>query len=709
MNNNRVAELGLGRDLPVFQSAEAAECGLVCLAMIARYHGRNVDVNGLRQRFHVSMAGMSLRTLMGLCGDLGLGCRAIRAEPEALQKLQNPAIIHWNFVHYVVLKEINDKRAIIHDPAKGRVVVSPQEFSDRFTGVALEVAPTDDFEEIYAKRPVTLSSLWSRLDGMWKSGLQLLLMSVALQIAILFAPLQTQLIIDNVLPTGDTGLLWTITIAFGLLLILRVAIQLIRDWALRILGAQLSYQMVGNLVHHLFSLSVSYFGRRHVGDILSRIQSANVIQEFFTTSILAAIFDSATAMIALTILFIYSPLLTLIVIVGIAISLLISLAFFPLLQAKQSQKIVASAGEQSLLMEAIRAMPTIKLAGRGAEREGSWRNRYVDVINAGSSYQQINILIRSLQSLATGLQTSAVLVVGAWMVIQEQGLSMGMLVAFIAYREMLTNSCISLITQFTQYRLLGLHLDRLSDIITAVPDRIESVSRPREVVGRIALRNIKFRYGISDSLVLDGLNLEIGRGDFIAITGPSGGGKTSLLNLIAGLDEPISGEILLDGVPATKEVLGSWRSRVGVVLQDDRLLAGTIAENICFFDPEMNLDAMVRAAKAARIHEDIERKPMGYRSLIGDMGSALSAGQRQRIFLARALYREPDVLILDEGTANLDPEAEAAIADLIAGLSITRIVVAHRPALLSVAKKIYRLEGGLLREQSEAGRALAVG
>jgi ATP-binding cassette subfamily B protein RaxB len=235
---------------------------------------------------------------------------------------------------------------------------------------------------------------------------------------------------------------------------------------------------------------------------------------------------------------------------------------------------------------------------------------------------------------------------------------------------------------------LGLHLDRLADIVTAVPE-IESATAQRlEVKGAIRVREVSFRYGVADQFVLQDVNLEVKPGEFVAITGPSGGGKTTLLKLLLGLHRPTSGTIDLDGNRADPELWRAWRAHVGVVSQDDRLLSGTIADNIAFFDPDLDMAKVQAAAVAAQVHDEIMRAPMQYLGLVGDMGSTLSGGQRQRVLLARALYGQPRVLFLDEGTANLDEETEATIADLIDRMPITRIVVAHRPALIRRAERV---------------------
>jgi len=701
MTHKEGVQIGRKRRLTAVLAAEAAECGLACVVMISRYHGQDVDLNGIRQRYPISLSGASLRNIMELADQLGIATRALRVEMETLKRVRLPAIIHWDLDHFVVLGAIDDRTATIFDPARGKRRVPLSELSNHYTGVALEMSPTKSFTKVKAEMPIKMTSLWSRIEGFWTGAVQLMLLSAALQVATLAAPFQMQLVVDEALAGGDIDLLAVIAVGFGTLVILQTLLEAIRGWTLQIIGFLMSYQMMGNLTHHLMRLSATFFERRHVGDILSRMGSSSAIQNFFTQGMIAVLIDGMMALITIVILLFYSPLLTGIVLISIALMLAVALAYYPAMRARLEERLVASAKEQSFLMETVRAATTIKVMGREAERESAWRNLYGNVINASLASGQLGITSSFIQGLIGGLQSIVIVYLGARTIINGDGLSVGMLIAFMSYRQTFTTRIGALISQLIQFRLLRLHLERIADIVTSEPDPIGDSSLDEPAEGAIRIRNLSFRYGISDPYVLENINLDINPGDFLAITGASGGGKTTLLKLILGLQQPTSGEIFLEGSPATPERWRGWRSNIGVVAQDDRLLSGTVADNICFFDPDMSMDRVTCAAKAARVHDDIVRKPMQYRTLIGDMGSTLSGGQRQRILLARALYRNPSILILDEGTANLDERTEDAIASLIAELPITRIVVAHRPALVQRASRVYVLDQEGLRGQSE--------
>ncbi len=692
------------RHLPEIRASEAAECGLACMAMVGRYHGHDIDLNGLRQRFSLSLTGATLRNLMQLAEQMTLAPRALRVGLQALKDVRLPAILHWDLNHFVVLKSFNGKRAVIHDPARGARSLTVDEFANHFTGIVLEVQPAGNFEKAKARIPVKLSSLWSRTEGMGRAIFQVLALSLVFQIATFAMPFHIQLVVDEAIGRSDKSLLTVLALGFGALTVLHAALEALRNWVLRLLGSMMSFQIVGNIVRHLMRLPVPYFEKRHVGDIMSRIESTNAIQDALTRGMVSAMVDGLMAVIAAFILFLYSPLLAVVVITSLLIVLGLGFAFYPATRAATEDNIVAAASEQSHLIETVRAMPTIKLMGGETEREGKWRNRFASVVNSSVRVGKFEIGLRFLQNVVIGIQTVLVIWLGARMILNADGFSVGMMMAFLSFRQTFSDRAQSLVAEVMQFRLLKLHLERLGDIVTTEPDVAQSDGRPPRMIdvqGGLELRGVSFRYGAASPLVLDDVSLKIAPGDFVAITGASGGGKTTLAKLLLGLHQQDGGQILLDGQPASPDLWRAWRGQIGVVAQDDQLLSGSIADNIAFFDPDMDMERVVAAAAAAQVHEDIARMPMQYLSLVGDMGSALSGGQRQRVLLARALYRRPRLLLLDEGTANLDETTERAIADLVAQLPVTRIVIAHRPALIERASRWLRVGEGRVEELSK--------
>ncbi len=684
------------RPSPILQS-EAAECGLASLAMVARHHGHDVDLAGLRRLYPTSIKGATLDQITSIASDLDLAPRAVRLELDELHLLRTPAILHWNLDHFVVLEAVNPGRnAIVLDPARGRRVVSWAKLSDHFTGVALELEPTATFRRVQARTRIRLSDLWSRLSRFGGAAGQVLALSVALQLSGLLAPLSIQTVVDEALAGGDAGLLPLLLVGFGMVYLLGIALRALREWVILTLGQSLSFDMGGNVVRHLLRLPLQFFERRHLGDVLSRVGSIQPVQALLTHGLVDALIDSVLVITTLIVMLLISPTLTGIVVAATILYLATSQLIYPALRRRSEDEIVARAREQTYQMESIRAIRAIKLHGHEAARESGWRNRYAEVISASYRTRLFQIAAESVEHLLFGLSFLLCVYAGALAVL-DGDMTIGVLLAFLAYRASFAESAGALVRQFANWRLLGLHLERLSDIVSETAERFPPHQRLQLLSGpSIRLEGLSFAYGPGERPIFQDLDLDIESGSFVAISGQSGAGKTTLLRVLLGLLPPTAGRVVIDGSPLGVANMAQWRGRVGAVLQDDHLLTGTLAENISFFDSRADQDRVERAARLAEIHDDIVAMPMGYQSLIGDMGSALSSGQRQRIMIARALYRDPDILILDEGTANLDAATEERIADMIAALPVTRVVVAHRPALMQRADRVLRVENGRL-------------
>jgi ATP-binding cassette, subfamily B, bacterial CvaB/MchF/RaxB len=681
------------RTRPILQ-AEAAECGLACLAMVANRHGHRVDLVGLRHRYPTSIQGATLAQMVTIAADLGLAPRAVRLELHEIGKLRTPAILHWDLNHFVVLESVSSRSALIVDPAAGRRTVSMRDLDRHFTGVALELSPAIDFEPTEIRTRTRLRDLWSRLQGYGGALFQILALSLVLQAAVLLSPLFLQLVVDEAVAQGDSSLLLILLLGFGFVFALSGITGALRSWVVLVLGQSLSYQLAGNVVRHMLRLPLGFFERRHIGDLMSRLGSVQPIQSLLTQGLVDVVIDAALAVTTIVVMTLISPLLTVLVLGTSLAYLAFSLLLYPALRRRTEEEILARANQETYLLESIRAIRAVKLHSHEAMRENGWRNRYAEVISAAYRSRIFGIQLDLAESLLFGFQFLIVVYAGAIAVLGQE-MTVGLLLAFLAYRTSFTASAIALVEQLQSWRLLGLHLERLSDIVAEKREALRVTPRGNLLPApAIQAEGLSFAYGPTEAPIFEKLDFEIPAGAFVAIVGPSGSGKTTLMRVLLGLLPPTSGQILIDKVPLGPATAAAWRGRIGAVMQDDHLLTGTLADNIAFFDPHLDQANVEQAARMARIHDDIMRMPMAYQSLIGDMGSALSAGQRQRIMLARALYRDPDALFLDEGTANLDDENEAAIARMIAGLPVTRIVIAHRPALIARADVVFRLEGG---------------
>lgn len=676
------------------RQAEAAECGLAALAMVANWWGHDIDLGALRRRFGVSSRGMGLRTLMETADAMGLAPRALKVRLDSLSVLQLPAILHWDMDHFVVLERFSKDRAYILDPALDGRWHDQESLSRHFTGVALELRPSPDFKPDREHRRLRLRQLWSGAVGMRRSIAQTAILSLILQAHVLAAPYLLQLAVDVALPALDADLMTVLAVGFALFALVSAVAALLRSFVLLTSGTALSFGIASNIARRLMRLPVDWFEKRSVGDILSRFQSVIPIQRLLTESAAAAMIDGLLAVLTLGLMFAYSPMLTMIPLTALLIYAAVRLLTLPAERRAETERIAAAGREQSAMIETLRGIVTLRLAGRETIRHAVWQNRLSEALGATFSHERIHVYQASVATLVGALEIVAI----TWLAVHiaiSGGFTVGMIFAFLAYRLQFATATKSLIDKMIEFRMLSLHLDRLSDIALTSEDRgfSEPSTHPLPFRGEIELRDVTFAYGIHEPQVLKGVTLHIRPGEHVAITGPSGGGKTTLTKILLGVLEPTSGEVLVDCVPLPRYGRRAFRENVAAVLQDDVLFAGTIADNVAGFEP-VDHERLDEALKAAAMAEDVEQMPMRHLTLVGDMGSTLSGGQLQRILLARALYRRPAFLIMDEGTAHLDGELERRVNEAISGMGITRLVVAHRRETLAAAGRVIELKDG---------------
>lgn len=707
MNGLDRLNFGLSRRLPIVLQTEAAECGLACLSMVAGQFGHLLDLAELRRRFGFSLRGATLKELIRVADQLGFASRPLRLEMEEVALLKTPCILHWDLNHFVVLKSIGRNGAIIHDPAVGVRRLSLSQMSKHFTGVALELTPTGGFEPLAAAPRVRLGALLGRLVGLKSSLAQLLSLALALEVFAMISPLFLVWVVDHALVTADRDLLITLVLGFSLLLVLQTVVSAMRGWILLGLGASLKVQARTNLFSHLLRLPASYFETRYLGDIMLRFGSQDTILQAITTELVIAVLDGVMGCITLVIMFVFAPALTWIVLSGAVLyGLLRWVSYTPLRQAS-AEAIIWSARRDSHFLETLRGVKTIKLFNGQEDRRSHWLNLLVSTVNRQLATQKLELMLRTANTFVLGGLGILVIWLGARQVL-ENTFSVGMLIAFIAYKDQFLRRVSELINRLTDLRMLGLHAERLADIALTEPEPRDQntnwLRRGREPLG-IEVRDLCFRYGANDPWILENLNFRIEPGESVAIVGASGCGKTTLLKLLAGLLQPTSGEIYVNGEPLLRVGIDYYRSRIGVVMQDDQLFAGSIADNVSFFSGSPEQDRVEAVCAMAAVHDDILAMPMGYGTLIGDMGTVLSGGQKQRVLIARALYRDPSLLLLDEATSHLDVDREHAVNAALQDTRITRIVIAHRPETIRASDRIITLErGAIVNEGTESDR-----
>jgi ATP-binding cassette subfamily B protein RaxB len=703
----RLSPFGRAR-VPLLLQSEAAECALACLAMVVGAHGHRTDLATLRQRFSLSLKGATMADLVRMAGELRFNPRALRVEPQQLEQLALPCVLHWDLNHFVVLTEVKGQTFTLHDPARGLRRLKLAELSEHFTGVALELTPGADFAPKVERQAVKLSQLVGPVRGLKRSIGQIVLLALALEAFVLGSPFLLQWVVDDVVVSNDRDLLLTLGIGFGLLVLLQVTAAALRSWAVLHLSATLNLQWLGNVFAHLMRLPVAWFEKRHAGDVWSRFAAVQTIQKTLTTHFVEALLDGLLVVATLAMMAFYSLTLTAIVLAAVAAYALLRGVFFRPLRQATEETLVHEAQQASHFLESLRAVQSIKLFNRQADRQARFMNRVVDAMNAGIATRKLELMFSVMHRLLFGLERVAVVWVGA-LLVMDQKFSVGMLFAFVAFKEQFAQRVSALIDKGVELRMLRLQGERLADIVLAPPEDA-GVPRlsARAPEARIDVRGVTFRYADNEADVLQGVSLAIEPGESVAIVGPSGGGKTTLLKLILGIHAPSSGEIRVAGMPLSQLGLAQWRAMVGTVMQDDALLTGSVIDNISFFDASPDIEWVMECARIAAVHDEIEAMPMGYHTLIGDMGASLSGGQKQRVLLARALYKRPQVLLLDEATSALDVERERTVNQNIRKLQLTRVIVAHRPETIASAARVVVLSEGRvtqdLRSVPGAGR-----
>jgi ATP-binding cassette subfamily B protein RaxB len=689
--------LGLGRHLPVILQTEASECGLACLAMVAGYLGLRIDLPSLRLRFSLSRKGGNFESLVRVASALGLDSRPLKLDMHNLPELALPCVLHWDMNHFVVLKSVSARRLVVHDPAIGVRSFTPEEFASHFTGIAMELAPGAGFAPRIEQAGFTLRGLMGRITGLNRGLAQILALALAVEVVVIALPFYLQWVVDQALLAADRELLAVLALGFGLLVLLQAGMGAVRGWWVATLSARLNFQWLGNVFAHLVRLPLEFFEKRHVGHIVSCFGSVTVIQRTLTTGVVQALVDALMVLGTLLMMGLYSPALLGVSLAATALYALLRWGVFHSLREASAEEIIHAARQQTHFLETAGGIQSVRLFGRGEQRRAGWMNMLADQFNAGLRVQRVHVTHETAQTLLFGLERVVVVWLAARMVL-DAGFTVGMLFAYMAYKELFSARVAALIDTASELAMLRLHGERVADIVLAESEPGEAPS-PIEIdlaqrVARIELRGVSYRYSPTEPWVLHGVDLVVESGRCLAITGPSGCGKTTLVKVMLGLLPPTEGEVLFDGTPIHRLGLAHYRALIGTVMQEDRLFSGSLADNICFFDAEPDLERIESCARLAAVDAEIRAMPMGFHTLVGDVGIGISGGQKQRVLLARALYRQPRILVLDEATSHLDLRNERSVNDAVHAMALTRVVVAHRPETIAMADRVVEMVGG---------------
>jgi len=674
--------MNFGKRVPLILQSEAPECGIACVAMIASYHGFRTDLSALRLRLAPSMRGVTLKNLSAVAETMKLSARGVQAPLKTLGQLRLPAVLHWDMNHFVVLTEVRGDRITVHDPAVGKRILKMDRASSHYTGIAMEMTPAAGFVHADERQKI---SAW-----------QLLGVAATMRDAIV------QVVVLSLVVVGrDADLLTVMGVGFALLVLMQIAVTAVRAWLGVYLSTQINLRLLDSLFGQLLRLPLAWFEKRHIGDIVSRFRSVDAIQRTLTLTFVETAIDGAMVLLTLAVMFWYSPALTAIVVVAAVLYGVARWMFFGPQRRAADEQILHEARSGTHFIETLRGMLAIKLNMREPERRGAYNNLIIEQTNAMVATQKIVIAHRALNGLIFGLENVAVIWIAALLVMNGR-FSVGMLFGFLAFKLLFITRINNLVDKAIEFRMLDLHAERIADIALATPE-VPSTSAGHSSGGLLHLeaKGLAFAYGTEGPVFRD-IDFRVQPGETVAIVGPSGCGKTTLVKVLIGLLDRTEGTLTANGRDVRDWDRGALRGRIGVVLADDQLFVGTIEDNISFFDPKHDASRVRACARAAMIDRDIDAMPMQYNSMVGSLAHALSAGQKQRILLARALYRGPQILFLDEAFDQLDLALESRITDQLRRLKLGVVIVSHRPETVRQVDRVVRLVGNAEEPSREA-------
>jgi ATP-binding cassette subfamily B protein RaxB len=691
-----------------YQASRTGEEGMACLVMAAAKLGEQHDLRELRAQHPVSPRGITPRQLIAIAASINLSARLVRCTPETIGELATPAILQWEHGGFVLLERVlRGGGARIFDPARGRLRASAREVRERLVGEALELSLAGPVAPRKAPPRIGAWSLFRWNASIGSTIVQAIVISIFAQFYAAVSPMYLRIVLDDVVVAGSRDLLGVAALGFALLAIFNAGASVLRGIVLQNLNMLLNWDMGLRVFRHMLRLPLEWFQRRRLADILSRLQGVDQVRSALG-GVLGAAFDATLAVIMLAMLLLVSPLLAAIAVGGFALLVGIRLAAVPIGLELNSRAILTNVAEQGKRIETLRAIQSIKAMAGEPERESDWMSRFAEMLRAAQRNAVFNLAVGGGQGLVASLMMVAAIYFGASAVLDGR-MSVGMLTAAIAYLTQFSQSASNLFQQVITWRMLDVQLDRLSDVVLEPTET--NIDRPASeasdaIRGSISAEGLCFRYGPEEPLLFDNLDLTIEAGEHVAIVGPSGVGKSTLLKVLTGLYRATGGTVRIDGRPLDYWGPRAVRGLLGVVMQDDELLLGSIAENVAFFDEHIDIDRVWECLAAAGFESDVQQFPLTLDTMVGDMGSALSGGQKQRLLIARALYRRPRMLILDEATSHLDLASERTIVATLNSLRITRIVVAHRPDTIAAADRVLRLGGGnLVEERNTAPKA----
>lgn len=694
------------KKFPWLKQHDETDCGAACLTMISKYYGLQLSMGQVREMANVSTAGATMAAVCRAAENLGYRARGLKSTLPALKQLKFPMIVHWQGFHYIVLYRMNSKYVWVADPDLGIKKYTHAFFKENWTGFTIELEPTLKLQEITpAKNPVF------RFLGYLKPYrfflFEILLAAFIMNLLGLATPLFTQAIVDKVVVYKDVTLLNMMLLG----MVLVAFFSALTSGASSLLGAHITakmdFRMLAEFYRHVLSMPMKFFYQRKIGDIITRFGENGKVRGILTNTIISTILNLIMLAVFTNIMFMYNARLSLIVLLFIPFYIAQMLVFTPIFIKLSNQIFQVSSDQSSLMIESIQGIETIKANGVEWNIRARWEDKYLQTVNMSFRMNKLNLLSGIVSQTVNTASSISIMWYGAMQVINGS-MTIGELMAFNAIIGSVLGPLMGLVGLYNDFQQVRTSMDRLNDVLEAEPEEKPLSANQQQKIflhnprGEIEFKDLCFRYGDEDSpLVINNLNLKIPAGSQTAFVGSSGCGKSTLVKMIPGFLRAVSGSIYIDGIDIASIDINSLRKNIGWVLQDSFLFNATVAENIALGYVNPSEKDIVQAAELAAAHEFIVNFPHAYKTKIGDKGLQLSGGQRQRVCIARALFRNPAILLFDEATSALDAESEKKIQQHLTKImrGRTSIVIAHRLSTIRDADQICYLHNGVIMEK----------
>ena len=698
----------------IFQQNEA-QCVAACLAMITQYYGKNLSVGLIQEMASINMESAPLPAVCTAAEALGFRAKFYRCKYDVLKQLELPCMLLWENFHYVVLYRVTDTHVYLADPQDGIKRLDRKAFETGWDGVVVTCEPTLKFKELrdpgnpYAR---FIGYLLPHKFHFFEAFLAILVINL-LGLA---SPLFIQNIVDKVVVHNDRSLLNMMLVGMALVAVFTLLTSAAQSLLLAHTIARIDMKMMSEFYRHILSLPLRFFQSRQTGDILTRFGENQKIRGILAGSTITVVLDVLMIILYIAMMLVYSKTLTVLVLIFIPMYVVNTIFWTPRLNNIYNLLFLSNCDQQSHLIESLHGVEAIKSTANEYWARSRWENAFVEQVNLGYRSARVELAFNALSQTINLSATIAILWYGANEVMDGK-MSIGELMGFNILMGEVMGPIMGMVHLWSNIQEIKIAMDRVNDVNVVKPEQepITSAATLPSVItqleGRIEFKNVMFRYGGEESpLILNNFNLTIEPGQSVALVGPSGCGKSTVIKMIMGFNMPVGGECLIDGKDITAVDLGSYRRRVGVVLQDSFLFSDTVAGNIALGDTEPDMNAVRDAARLSSADDFIARLPQSYQTPLGERGIQVSGGQRQRICIARALYRRPRILIFDEATSALDNESEARIQQNMKSIlsGKTSVAIAHRLSTIREADYICFMENGVVLEKGTHDELVAL-